>query len=418
MKLKDLLQLAQQPPRPTTPAERLAKRYLNVEDMRKAAGRRLPGSIFDYIEGGGEDESSLRRNRDAFGEWALVPFWGGVQGPDLSTTILGETSTLPMTLSPTGGTRLFHPQGEVAVARAAAKVGLPYGLAHLSTTTLEDVAEAAPSGRRWFNMELVTDPVELQAMLDRVEASGYDTLLVNLDVRDIGHRERDYRNGFTAPPSIRPKSVVEGVFHPGWSLGFVMNEAIAFPNLDSVRPTGPLSSSPDMWRTLLSGSYTPTDWSHLAELRRRWKGKIVLKGVVSAADAVTAIEYGMDGIQISNHGDRQLDHMATPLDVLPEIAAATGGRIELILDGGVRRGTDVIKALALGAHAVAIGRPYLYGLAAHGQVGVEHVLELFRSEIARAMLLLGCSSIEEVRSRGPEIVRRHGPGLVRAPQTV
>ncbi|GAA3675409.1 alpha-hydroxy acid oxidase [Arthrobacter ginkgonis] len=405
MKPSDLFGLVQLPQRARTPQERVRSKYLTVEDVRQGARRRLPGSIFDYIEGGGEDEASLRRNQDAYRDYAFVPRWGSLRYPDPSTTILGARSELPLMLSPTGGTRLFRPEGEVAVVRGAARAGVPYGLASLSNTPMEDVAAAAPDARRWFNMKPRPDRGATQALLDRVADSGYEALLVNIDARTIGHRERDYRNGFTAPPTIKLGTVIEGITRPAWSLGFLLNDAVAFPNLDGRRPEGPLTSTPDMWRSLMGGAFVPIGWDDLADLRERWAGKIVLKGCVNADDVVRAADMGLDAAQISNHGGRQLDHMASPLDVLPEIVERVQGRIEIYVDGGIRRGTDVIKALALGADAVSIGRPYLYGLAAEGEAGVAHVIDLFRQEIVRTMCLLGCDTVAEVRERGAELLR-------------
>jgi len=409
MRLRDIRSLATIPRPARSARERLARTLHSVEDVRLRARRRLPRSIFDYIEGGSEDETSLRRNRASFDDWSFVPTWGPIENFSLATTLLGGPVSMPLTLSPTGGTRLFHPDGEIAAATAARDAGLPYGLAHLSTTTMEKVSAATPGLRRWFNLEPIADRQELQAVLDRVSRAGYEAIMVNVDVRAIGHRERDYRNGFTAPPSIKPRTVVEGALHPRWALGFLANEAIAFPNLDAVEPTGPLASSPDMWRTLLEGSYEPTGWDDLAELRARWHGSIIIKGCVSAADVVKAADLGIDAVQVSNHGGRQLDHMASPMDVLPEIVAAAAGRIQIIVDGGIRRGSDVVKALALGADACAIGRPYLYGLAAARQAGVRHVLVLFEAEMTRTMMLLGVSSIEQLRAEGPSLLRHRIP---------
>ncbi|GGF19205.1 alpha-hydroxy-acid oxidizing enzyme [Subtercola lobariae] len=385
--------------------ERLSRQLHSVEDVRKRAERRLPRSIFDYIEGGSEDEVSLRRNRACFDDWAFVPKWGAIKNFSLDSTLLGAPVAMPLTLSPTGGTRLFHSGGEISVARAARDAGLPYGLAHLSTTTMEKVSAATPGLRRWFNLEPITDKRELQAVLERVKNAGYEAIMVNVDVRAIGHRERDYRNGFTAPPSIKPKTVLEGALHPRWALGFLTHEAIAFPNLDEHEPAGPLASSPDMWRTLLDGAYEATDWDDLAEIRARWQGRMIIKGCVNPADVVRAASLGIDAVQVSNHGGRQLDHMASPLDVLPEIVQAAAGRIEIIIDGGIRRGSDVVKALALGADACAIGRPYLYGLAAANQAGVAHILSLFAAEMKRTMMLLGVSSIDELRTEGKSLIR-------------
>lgn len=413
MKFKDIRALATVQGPARTASERLARRCYSVEDMRKLASKRLPGSIFDYIEGGGEDEVSLRRNQSSFDDWSFLPKWGSVQDLDLSSTLLGGPVSMPLTLAPTGGTRLFHPDGETAVASAAMEAGVPYGLAHLSTTPMEHVSAATPGLRRWFNIEPIGDKVELQAILDRAAAAGYEGLLVNVDCRAIGHRERDYHNGFTAPPSIKMKTVVEGALHPRWALGFLANDAIAFPNLDAEIPDGPLSSTPDMWRTLLAGSYEPTDWDDIRDLRARWNGPIILKGVVNPNDAATAAEIGIDAIQVSNHGGRQLDHMASPLDLLPDIVDRAEGRLEIIVDGGIRRGSDVVKAIALGADACSIGRPYLYGLAAAGQAGVAHVLRMFEAEMTRTMVLLGVSSIQELRLEGRGLIRHRNAPLAR-----
>lgn len=414
MRFKDIRALASVQGPARSVSERLSRRCYSVDDMRKLAAKRLPGSVFDYIEGGGEDEVSLRRNRSSFDDWAFLPKWGSVEHLDLRSTLLGGPVAMPLTLSPTGGTRLFHPDGETAVARAALEAGVPYGLAHLSTTTMEDVSAATPGLRRWFNIEPTADKGLLQAVLDRVSNAGYEALLVNVDCRAIGHRERDYRNGFTAPPSIKPKTIIEGALHPRWTLGFLANDAIAFPNLDAEIPDGPLTSSPDMWRTLLAGSYEPTDWDDIRDLRSRWNGPIILKGVVNPQDAVIAAELGIDAIQVSNHGGRQLDHMASPLDVLPDIAEKTAGQLEIIVDGGIRRGSDVVKAIALGADACSIGRPYLYGLAAASQAGVAHVLKLFAAEMTRTMMLLGVSTIPELREEGRGLIRHRNeafPGI-------
>lgn len=401
MKLRDFIQLAHHPDKPAA----LVDRWLTIADAQKSAKRRLPKSIYEYMEGGAEDEASLNRNRKSYEDWRIVPQWGSINGPDLSIDILGGKSALPLLLSPTGGSRLFHPDGEIATLKAAAEAGIPFGLAGLSNTRMEDVAASAPQARRWFNLELKSDKGFLAAMLDRVRSSGYETIMVNIDCRAIGHRERDYRNGFTAPPSLRLRTIIDGMIHPLWSLNFVSNEAIAFPNLAPDMPTGRLVSTPEMWRSLLSGTYEPTDWSDLEDLRNRWNGPIVLKGCVNPKDIAIAERIGFDAVQVSNHGGRQLDHMASPLDMLPEITNSIRGDIDLIIDGGIRRGVDVVKALALGASAASIGRPHLYGLAAAGHRGVSRVLSIFEAEIRRTMFLTGCSSIAEIQERGPELLR-------------
>jgi L-lactate dehydrogenase (cytochrome) len=410
MKLRDIRSLVNVEGPARSVADKLCRTCHSVDDARKLAAKRLPRSVFDYIEGGAEDEVSLRRNRSSFDDWFFVPRWGAIENLDLTSTVLGGPTALPLILSPTGGTRLFHPDGELAVARAAFAAGIPYGLAHLSTTPMESIAEDTPALRRWFNLEPVADKGALQELLDRVGGTGYEALLVNVDCRAIGHRERDYRNGFTAPPTLRARTVAEGALHPGWAWGFLSNDAIAFPNLDGTVPTGPLASDPGMWRTLLAGSYEPNGWGDIEDLRRRWHGPVVLKGCVSAEDAAIAASIGIDAVQISNHGGRQLDHMASPLDVLPEIVERVHGRMEVIVDGGIRRGSDIVKALALGADACAIGRPYLYGLAAAGEAGVSHVVRLLTEEMTRTLMLLGVSSIKELRDSGRALVRRRSAG--------
>jgi L-lactate dehydrogenase (cytochrome) len=407
MKLRDIRSLVSVEAPARSVADKLARTCHSIDDARKLAAKCLPASVFDYIEGGAEDEVSLRRNRSSFDDWFFVPRWGAIENLDLASTILGKPTALPLVLSPTGGTRLFHPDGELGVARAALAAGIPYGLAHLSTTPMESITESTPDLRRWFNIEPVADKGTLQELLDRTAAAGYEALLVNVDCRAIGHRERDYRNGFTAPPSLKVKTVVDGLLHPRWAWGFLRNDAIAFPNLDGTIPTGPLASDPGMWRTLLAGSYEPTGWDDIEDLRCRWRGPIVLKGCVSADDAAIAAGIGIDAVQVSNHGGRQLDHMASPLDVLPEIVERVDGRLEIIVDGGIRRGSDVVKALALGADACAIGRPYLYGLAAAGQDGVSHIVRLFAEEMTRTLMLLGLSSIKDLRDSGRTLIRHH-----------
>lgn len=414
MRVSDVRGMAKVQGPARTVSARLARRCFSVDDVRKLAARRLPGSVFDYIEGGGEDEVSLRRNATSFNDWSFLPKWGSVDNLDLSSSLLGAPVSMPLTLSPTGGTRLFHPEGEIAAARAALRAGVPYGLAHLSTTAMEAVSAAAPGLRRWFNVEPSSDKLLLQAVLDRVANAGYEALLINVDCRAIGHRERDYRNGFTAPPSIRPRTILEGALHPRWARGFLTNEAIAFPNLDAEVPQGRLASTPDMWRTLLAGAYEPTDWPDIEDLRSRWNGPIVLKGCVNPHDVAIAASIGIDAVQVSNHGGRQLDSMASPMDVLEDVVTAAAGRTEIIVDGGVRRGADVVKAIALGADACSIGRPYLYGLAAAGEAGVTHVLQLFAAEIERAMALLGVTTIKELRTEGRELLRHYSEGSPRA----
>ncbi len=383
---------------------RVLANAFNVEEYRQAARQVLPAGIFDYLDGGSEDEVTLRRNRTAFDSWGLMPSWGPVTGPDTATTVLGRPSALPLTLTPTGATRLFHPEGEHAVARAAEGAGIPYGLAGLSTVPMETIAADFPRLDRWFNMGLAPDSPARRNKLDRCLAAGYQTLIVGVDTRALGSRERDLRNGFTAPPALTLSTVADIARRPAWWANFLRADGISFPNLD---PAGQSSSmvTPSMWQQILGHSDASSGWDELESLRAAWPGKIVLKGCVNPDDVARAALIGLDAVQLSNHGGRQLDHMLSPMDVLQESRQRVGDGIEIIVDSGIRRGSDVVKALALGADACSIGRPYLYGLVAAGSAGVSRILEIFGDELRRTMTLVGVSTISELKARGPEVIR-------------
>ena len=381
----------------------LANAY-NVEEYRKAARKVLPAGIFDYLDGGSEDEVTLRRNRAVFDAWGLMPSWGPVSGPDTSTTVLGRTSALPLTLTPTGATRIFHPEGELAVALAADKAGIPYGLAGLSTVSMETIAEHCPGLDRWFNFGLSRDTAARDAKLERCKAAGYETLIVGVDTRALGARERDLQNGFTAPPALTLSTMVEFARRPAWWVNFLKAEGISFPNLAPVSSTSTVVT-PSMWQQILGHSDASSGWAELESLRQAWPGKIVLKGCVNPNDVARAAQIGLDAVQLSNHGGRQLDHMLSPMDVLQESRQRVGDAIEIYVDSGIRRGSDVLKALALGADACAIGRPYLYGLVAAGSPGVSGIISIFSEELRRNMTLVGVSNITELKARGAEVVR-------------
>jgi L-lactate dehydrogenase (cytochrome) len=384
----------------------LATAY-NVAEYRSAARRALPTGIFDYLDGGSEDEVTLRHNRAAFDRWGLMPTWGPVSGPDTTTTLLGRTTALPLTLTPTGATRLFHPQGELAVARAATAAGVPYGLAGLSTVSMEGVANQFPGLDRWFNIGLSSDRGYLNARLERCTAAGYRALLVSVDTRALGSRERDRRNGFTAPPALTLSSLIGIAARPGWWVRFLRAEGIRFPNLEP-NDSDDSMVTPSMWQQILGHSDSSKGWDDLEALRAAWPGKIVLKGCVNPDDIVRAAGIGLDAVQLSNHGGRQLDHMLSPMDVLQESRQRVGDGIELYVDSGIRRGSDIVKALALGADACSIGRAYLYGLAAAGSAGVSGVIEILANELRRTMTLVGVSSVAELKERGSDVVREIG----------
>lgn len=383
----------------------LANAY-SVAEYHEAARRVLPTGIFDYLDGGAEDEVTLRHNRAAFDQWRLMPTWGPVTGPDTSTVLLGRSTALPLTLSPTGATRLFHREGELAAARAASAARVPYGLAGLSTVSMESLANQFPDLDRWFNLGLSSDRGYLNAKLERCSAAGYRALLVGVDTRALGARERDRRNGFTAPPALTLSSLLGIAARPGWWFNFLRTEGIRFPNLEPNLDDSMVT--PSMWQQILGHSDSSTGWDDLEALREVWPGKIVLKGCVNPDDIVRAASIGLDAVQLSNHGGRQLDHMVSPMDVLQESRQRVGDAIELYVDSGIRRGSDIFKALALGADACSIGRAYLYGLAAAGSPGVSRVIEILADELRRTMILVGVSSIAQLKERGSEVVREIG----------
>jgi L-lactate dehydrogenase (cytochrome) len=384
----------------------LATAY-NVAEYRSAARQVLPTGIFDYLDGGSEDEVTLRHNRAAVDRWGLMPRWGPVTGPDTTTTLLGRTTALPLILTPTGATRLFHPEGELAVARAATAAGVPYGLAGLSTVSMEGVANQFPGLDRWFNLGLSSDRGYMNAQLERCRAAGYRALLVSVDTRALGSRERDRRNGFTAPPALTLSSLIGIAARPGWWVRFLRAESIRFPNLESNDSDDPMVT-PSMWQQILGHSDSSKGWDDLEALRATWPGKIVLKGCVNPDDIARAASIGLDAVQLSNHGGRQLDHMLSPMDVLQESRQRVGDGIELYVDSGIRRGSDIVKALALGADACSIGRAYLYGLAAAGSPGVSRVIDILANELRRTMTLVGISSVAELKERGSDVVRNIG----------
>ena len=404
MKFSEAKQLVQiKAPRLSRQRRVLSAAY-NVQEYRQSARKVLPAGIFDYLEGGAEDEVTLRRNRAVFDSWALMPSWGPVSGPDTGTTLLGRKTALPLTLTPTGATRLFHPEGELAVACAAQRTGVPYGLAGLSTVAMETIAQQYPSLDRWFNFGLHLDTTAMNYKLERCRAAGYNTLIVGVDSRALGSRERDLHNGFTAPPALTLSTIADIARRPAWWVNFLRAEGISFPNLD---PRGSEASlaTPSMWEQILGHSDATSGWNELEDLRQMWHGKIVLKGCVNPDDVAKAARIGLDAVQLSNHGGRQLDHMLSPMDVLQESRQRVGDSMEIYLDSGIRRGSDILKALALGADACSIGRAYLYGLVAAGSPGVERIINILGDELKRTMTLVGVSSISDLRARGDEILR-------------
>jgi L-lactate dehydrogenase (cytochrome) len=388
--------------RPTLSArKRRFERAANIDDLRLIAQRRLPGGIFDYIDGGAEDEVSLQRNRNAYQHYEFVPrILRDVSDIDTRTTFLGRTLPSPLVFSPTGFTRIAHSQGELAVARVAAAHQLPYCLSTLSTRSIEEVA-AVSNGPKWFQVYVWRDRALVHDMLTRAESLGYEAIMLTVDTAVLGRRERDVRRGFTLPPKLGPGTLIDGVRHPAWTWDFVRHDPITFANISGAagRTVGTAVTLSDF----ISEQFDPAlSWDDIAWFRERWKGHIILKGVQSVDDAQRALEHGIDAVALSNHGGRQLDGAPAPIDLIAPVLDATHGAIPIICDGGIRRGGDIVKALALGASVCTMGRSYLYGLGAAGEAGVERAFSMLDSEMRRTMALTGVRTIAEI---GPSLIR-------------
>ena len=367
----------------------------NIDDFRELAKRRLPWPVFDYIDGAADDELTKARNTAAFAEVDLVPdVLAGVAEIDTSCTIMGRKSALPLMLSPTALQRVFHWQGERAVARAADKFGVWFGISSLATVSIEEIA-ALTSGPKLFQLYVHKDQGLNTSMIERCQAAKFDAIALTVDTIVSGKRERCARSGFTSPPRFTARNLLGYAMKPRWGLDYALREKFSLPNLDThvLEGTGEAVSIAGYFNTMLD---TSMNWATAAKIREQWGGTFCLKGVMSAADARRAVEIGADAIMISNHGGRQLDGSRAPFDQLAEIVDAVGDEIEVICDGGVRRGTHVLKALATGATAASGGRLYLYALAAAGQAGVERALTILQDEIERGMRLMGVTGVDQL----------------------
>lgn len=368
----------------------------NIADFRLLAKQRLPWPVFDYIDGAADDEITKSRNTSAFETCDLIPdVLAGVGDIDTSVTILGRRSALPLILSPTALQRVFHWQGERAVAKAAEKFGLWFGISSLATVSIEEIG-ALVSSPKLFQFYYHKDRGLNRSMIERCKAAGFDAVALTVDTIVSGKRERCARSGFTSPPRFTPSSALSYAIKPRWALDYLLREKFALPNLDThvAAGSGEAVSIAGYFNTMLD----PTmDWKMAEQLREDWGGTFCLKGVMSVGDARRAVEIGADAIMLSNHGGRQLDGARAPFDQLREIVDAVGGEIEIICDGGVRRGTHVLKALAAGADCASGGRLYLYALAAAGQAGVERAIGLLKDEIERGMRLMGVTGVEQLK---------------------
>ncbi len=392
MRLQEIRELVRVA-RPDAPygLKRLA-RVVNIEDLRRLARRRLPVGVQGYLEGGAEDEVTLRRNRAAFNEFEIVPrVLRDVHEIDVSTTVLNTAMALPFALAPIGSPRLFHHDGELASARAAGRAQIPFSLSSSGTVSIERIAESSP-GPHWYQLYVWRDRALCEELLERARNNGYQALLVTADSAVRSKRERDLHTGMTVPsPTLSASSLLDGALHPEWSWHFLTKEAIRFANLAS------LKSPPKVGMETLARSFDGlTTWADLEWIAAAWKGPWALKGVMNLEDAKRAVDLGATAIVVSNHGGRQLDHQPAALEVLPRIVEAVGDQVEVLFDSGIRRGSDLMMALALGARACLIGRAHLYGLAAAGEAGVSRAIDILADELRIAMALSGAASLAEL----------------------
>ena len=356
------------------------------------ARRRAHKMVFDYIDGGADDEVTLRENGSAFDKHRFRHrVLRDVSRIDTQASLLGKPMRTPIVCSPTAGNRLFHAQGEIAVAKAAGAAEIACGLSTLGSTSIEDFA-AATNGPKWFQCYVWKDRGLTRAMLERARAAGFDALVLTVDMPIHGHRRRDHQNGFSIPPTIGARQIVEALKRPRWTMDYLFSPTIRYANLDNDTPATSLAD-------FVNAQLDPTfDWADAETLFADWGGPAIVKGIVHPEDALKAVAIGARAISVSNHGGRQLDGDIPAIDALPAIVTAIDQRADIILDGGVRSGSDVLKAIALGANAVSIGRAYLYGLAAGGQAGVRMSLHILEDELRRAMALAGIRELSKASS--------------------
>lgn len=373
-----------------SPRRRRLEKALTIGDLRTVAKRRTPRAAFDYTDGSADDEISLARAREAFRDITFHPaILRDVSRVDTSVEVLGRHAALPFGIAPTGFTRMMQTEGERAGATAAEAAGIPFALSTMGTTSIEDVAAVAPNGRNWFQLYMWKDRDRSMALVDRAAKSGFDTLLVAVDVPVAGARLRDTRNGMTIPPTLTPRTVLDALPRPAWWFNFLTTEPLAFASLDTWSGT-----VADLLDTMFDPTVTFED---LAWITDQWPGEVVVKGVQNVADAARLAEMGVDAVLLSNHGGRQLDRAPVPFHLLPEVRAAVGDSLEVHVDTGIMSGQDVVAALAMGADFTYVGRAYLYGLMAGGRPGVDRTIEILRTQIERTMRLLGVTSVAELQ---------------------
>ena len=367
----------------------------NFDDFRKLAKNKLPSPIFHYIDGGADDEVTLKRNTDSFNKCDLIPnVLTDVSNVDLSTTVLGKKIDFPLFLSATAMGRLYHHQGERATAKAAEKMGTMFGISTMATVSIEEIGDLTNSPKL-FQLYIHKDRGLTDNLIERCERANFDAMCLTVDTVVAGNRERDHKTGFSTPPRLTLGSLLSFALHPEWSLNYLFREKFKLANIVHMTEKG--SSIDRSVMGYINEQFDPSmNWKDAEYCVKKWKKPFALKGVMSVEDAKKAIDIGASAIMISNHGGRQLDGSSAPFDQLTEIVDAVGDNIEVILDGGIRRGTHVLKALALGAKACSFGKGYLFALGAGGQNGIESMLQIMKAEIKRDMTLMGCRSVKEL----------------------
>jgi L-lactate dehydrogenase (cytochrome) len=396
MRASEIRQLIKMKPVEVDATRRRLSACHDIGDLRAAGRRLIPRPVFDYVDGGADEELSLRANARAFRRWRFQPrALVDVAEPDMSAAFLGSVAPLPLALAPTGYTRMMHPGGEIAAARAAQRHGLPYTLSTMATTTIEAVAQNTQPDL-WFQLYILRDAGLNKELVDRAAAAKYRVLVVTVDCFVTGHRTRDRRNGLVIPPELTAGTLASIAAKPGYWIRMLGSPAIDFANF-----AGHAAVTIEGTGALFNPAIT---WDDIADLRARWPGRLVIKGPLGPADCLRAISAGADGVQLSNHGGRQLDRTVPPVEVIAAVRDAVGPDVSVLVDSGIRHGSDIAVALALGADACAIGRAYLYGLMAGGEPGVDRALDILAAQFKRTMQLLGVPSVAELRSRGRELL--------------
>jgi len=380
---------------------------LTAEDLRQLARRQLPRPVFDYVDGGGEGEITMARNLAAFDRIGFRPRTiADISRCEASTSFFGRPSAAPFGIGPMGGLGLLHRDADLVLARVAARAGIPYVLATGASASIERIAAAAPEGRRWFQLYVFRDGEVNLRLMRRAEAAGFEALVVTTDTQVSAKRLRDLRNGFGFPMRFRPRTVLDFALRPGWVWRVGRNPATAMMGNLEAEVAGPPTAE-KTYEFFRLGRSRSIGWDELKTLRDAWRGPLLIKGIVTAEEAVQAAALGAEGIVVSNHGGRSLDGTVATIDALPEIAAAVGRRMTILLDSGVRRGSDVVKALALGANGVLVGRPAAFAVAAAGEAGAAHLVAMLQEEIARMQGLLGCPRLDRIDA---SFVRRGADG--------